>query len=278
MEQKLPHISTHPYVFAVRVEWRWPDNYFWFGRVELQYVRENRIPIVEIIEWPVVAKVISGLRAGEKIHVRMRPLDKDGNGPAWNASDWLEGASSSDTQDIVQHVQDSLAASSPLLNMNYETEEPGKNHSAGMKVGIEGNQQQVKFLADRFAVTFGIQLRTPEEVREIEEYLKRQRLAKSMRDALEELSPFTVSYGQVFIQEAFFKGGEIQATNIEPVVEDKAKQESTRSEPKNNISINIHSVAPDSDAASDSVSKAVNERINLMLKPGGTIWRAMNKC
>lgn len=215
-----------------------------------------------------MAKVISGLRAGEKIHVRMRPLDKDGNGPAWNASDWLEGASSSDTQDIVQHVQDSLAASSPFLNMNYETEEPGKNHSAGMKVGIEGNQQQVKFLA---------QLRTPEEVREIEEYLKRQRLAKSLRDALEELSPFTVSNGQVFIQEAFFKGGEIQATNIEPVVEYKAKQESTRSEPKNNISINIHSVAPDIGAASDSISKAVDERINLMLKPGGSIWRAMNK-
>ena len=120
---------------------------------------------------------------------------------------------------------------------------------------------------------FGIQLRTPEEVREIEEYLKRQRLAKSMRDALEEISPFTVSNGQVFIQEAFFKGGEIQATKIEPVVEDKAKQESTSSEPKNNISINIHSVAPDSGAASDSISKA----INLMLKPGGSIWRAMNK-
>lgn len=143
MKQKLSHISASPIAFGVRVEWLWPDGSHWFHRLEMQYVRENQIPIVQIIEWPVTDTVISGLEAGEKIHVRVRGLDKEGNGPEWNASDWIEAASSTDVQEIVEHVLQSvnesqnftkLVGKNPLPSGGYVTPQ-----SYTIRVGVEEN-------------------------------------------------------------------------------------------------------------------------------------------
>lgn len=161
MKQKLSHIVTSPVAFGVRVEWLGPEGSHWFHRLELQYVRENQIPIVQIIEWPVTGTVISELKAGEKIHVRMRALDYEGNGPDWNTSDWIEAASSTDVQEIVEHVLQSinesqnftkLVGKNPLPSGGYVTpqsytirvgvEESGHRHAAG--VGIAVNKAALK--------------------------------------------------------------------------------------------------------------------------------------
>lgn len=127
MKQKLSHIVTSPVAFGVRVEWLWSEGSHWFHRLELQYVRENQIPIVQIIEWPVTGTVISELKAGEKIHVRMRALDKEGDGPDWNASDWIEAASSTDVQEIVEHVLQSVNESQNFTKLVEETHSYGQS-------------------------------------------------------------------------------------------------------------------------------------------------------
>lgn len=154
MKQKLSHIVTSPVAFGVRVEWLWPEGSHWFHRLELQYVRENQIPIVQIIEWPVTGTVISELKAGEKIHVRMRALDKEGNGPDWNTGDWIDAVSSTDAQEIVEHVIQSikLVSQNPPPSGGYVTpqsytirvgvEESGHRHAAG--VGIAVNKAALK--------------------------------------------------------------------------------------------------------------------------------------
>ncbi|MDU4241355.1 MAG: hypothetical protein E7I22_01085 [Bifidobacterium longum] len=113
-------LKTEPKPYGVQVEWTWPDGSHWFSRVELQYVREKSIPVVKVIEWPVTGLFISGLKVGEKIHVRMRGLDKEGNGPRWKASDWIEGVAS-ELQSTVDEVLDSIRKSDVFEVLSGET-------------------------------------------------------------------------------------------------------------------------------------------------------------
>ncbi|WP_144817366.1 hypothetical protein [Enterobacter sp. DE0047] len=171
MKQKLSHIAISPVAFGVRVEWLWPDGSHWFHRLELQYVRENQIPIVQIIEWPVTGTVISGLKAGEKIHVRMRGLDNEGNGLDWNASDWIEGASSTDVQEIVDHILQGINESQTfkkLVGQNLPTsggyvtpqnytlrvgnDENGSLCATGFGAAVENGKKQVEFKAEKFEI------------------------------------------------------------------------------------------------------------------------------
>ncbi|MDU4155030.1 MAG: hypothetical protein E7H83_26260 [Enterobacteriaceae bacterium] len=113
-------LKTEPKPYGVEVEWTWPDGSHWFSRVELQYVREKSIPVVKVIEWPVTGLFISGLKVGEKIHVRMRGLDKEGNGPWWKASDWIEGVAS-ELQSTNDEVLDSIRKSDVFKILNGQT-------------------------------------------------------------------------------------------------------------------------------------------------------------
>lgn len=113
-------LKTEPKPYGVQVEWTWPDGSHWFSRVELQYVREKSIPVVKVIEWPVTGLFISGLKVGEKIHVRMRGLDKEGNGPRWKASDWIEGVAS-ELQSTVDEVLDSIRKSDVFKVLSGQT-------------------------------------------------------------------------------------------------------------------------------------------------------------
>ncbi|MDU7134851.1 MAG: hypothetical protein E6325_26185, partial [Enterobacteriaceae bacterium] len=113
-------LKTESKPYGVQVEWTWPDGSHWFSRVELQYVREKSIPVVKVIEWPVTGLFISGLKVGEKIHVRMRGLDKEGNGPRWKASDWIEGVAS-ELQSTIDEVLDSIRKSDVFKVLSGQT-------------------------------------------------------------------------------------------------------------------------------------------------------------
>jgi hypothetical protein len=113
-------LKTEPKPYGVQIEWAWPDGSHWFSRVELQYVREKSIPVVKVIEWPVTGLFISGLNVGEKIHVRMRGLDKEGNGPGWKASDWIEGVAS-ELHSTTDEVLDSIRKSDVFKILSGQT-------------------------------------------------------------------------------------------------------------------------------------------------------------
>lgn len=152
-------LKTEPKPYGVQVEWTWPDGSHWFSRVELQYVREKSIPVVKVIEWPVTGLFISGLKVGEKIHVRMRGLDKEGNGPRWKASDWIEGVAS-ELQSTVDEVLDSIRKSDVFKVLSGQTFindaviKDGSIRDAWLLNIPNGDKQQsVVFRADRFKAT-----------------------------------------------------------------------------------------------------------------------------
>ncbi|RTQ16398.1 DUF1983 domain-containing protein [Enterobacter mori] len=136
----------------------------------------------ERIFWPATVCLISGLKAGERLQVRLRPIAEDGSARDWRAGDWIEGVSSVDTEEIIEALDEEIRNSCALhglkggwfvdktgkayihealigdgvVSANYivkmNVNHGGKLHVAGMAVCIEGDQRKVVFEADRFKV------------------------------------------------------------------------------------------------------------------------------
>lgn len=177
----VPYVKTTPKPFGVNVEWKWPVSCLW---LELQYLHEDGRLVKEIIHWPAINYLISGLKAGERLQLRLRPLPvgQDGSARDWRAGDWIEGVSSVDTEEIIEALDEEIRNSCALhgikggwfvdktgkayihealigngtLSANYSVkmnvDYGGKRYAAGMTLGVEEGKQQVTFKADRFKV------------------------------------------------------------------------------------------------------------------------------
>ena len=103
MENKLPIIVTRPVAYGVQVEWRWPANAY--GEyVQLQCLYQDNRLTDEPFHRTARGKEITNLKPGEKIQIRARIVDYQGNAPDWKHSDWQDGAASCD----VQHHMDDI--------------------------------------------------------------------------------------------------------------------------------------------------------------------------
>lgn len=175
----VPYVKTTPKPFGVDVEWKWPGG---CAVLELQCLHEDGRLMKERIFWPATVCLISGLKAGERLQVRLRPIAEDGSARDWRAGDWIEGVSSVDTEEIIEALDEEIRNSCALhglkggwfvdktgkayihealigdgvVSQNYSVKlnvaGKGKPHEAGMTLGVEGEHSKVEFLADRFKV------------------------------------------------------------------------------------------------------------------------------
>ncbi|HGA3389921.1 hypothetical protein [Enterobacter hormaechei] len=102
----IPHVTTKPHPFGVTVRWQWPESRDCY-QIELQYLLEDGVFQKEIINWPDNERKINGLKAGERLQVRLRPINADGSWPAWRTSDWIECASSTNVPEIIESIEHS---------------------------------------------------------------------------------------------------------------------------------------------------------------------------
>lgn len=70
--------------------------------LELQCLHEDGRLVKERLYWPTIGYLISGLKTGERVQVRLRPIAEDGSARDWRAGDWIEGVSSVDAGEIVE--------------------------------------------------------------------------------------------------------------------------------------------------------------------------------
>ncbi|CZZ86495.1 gp24 [Enterobacter roggenkampii] len=173
--KSIPHVTTTPKPFGVNVEWKWPDAPHQCIQLELQYLHEDGRLVKEVISWPVTEFMISGLKAGERLQVRLRPIAEDGSARDWRAGDWIEGVSSVDAAEMVQALQDDIRSNA---------------------------------MFDALSCDGGI---SPEEMWDAMEHIKRTRQTKAFGKSLAELSPFTMKNGQVFIKDAVIGNGIVSA-------------------------------------------------------------------
>ncbi|MCR2775553.1 DUF1983 domain-containing protein [Enterobacter kobei] len=182
----VPYVKTTPKPFGVDVEWKWPGG---CAVLELQCLHEDGRLMKKRIFWPATVCLISGLKAGERLQVRLRPIAEDGSARDWRAGDWIEGVSSVDTEEIIEaldeeirnsdafkvlkdgwsfeksgvliinngevfvtdaKIDDAVLSKSYIVKLNVAGK--GKPHEAGMTIGVEGEHSKVEFLADRFKV------------------------------------------------------------------------------------------------------------------------------
>ncbi|MGT2074550.1 DUF1983 domain-containing protein [Enterobacter hormaechei] len=178
----IPHVTTTPKPFGVTVEWKWPDGSHQLSQLELQYLCDDGRIMKECIYWPITSHLISGLKAGERLQVRLRPIAEDGSARDWRAGDWIEGVSSVDTEEIIEALDEEIRNSCALhglkggwfvdktgkayihealigngtLSTNYSVkmnvDYGGKRYAAGMTLGVEDSQSNVEFMADRYTV------------------------------------------------------------------------------------------------------------------------------
>ncbi|MFO3963822.1 DUF1983 domain-containing protein [Enterobacter hormaechei] len=175
----VPYVKTTPKPFGVDVEWKWPGG---CAVLELQCLHEDGRLMKERIFWPATVCLISGLKAGERLQVRLRPIAEDGSARDWRAGDWIEGVSSVDTEEIIEALDEEIRNSCALhglkggwfvdktgkayihealigngtLSTNYSVkmnvDYGGKRYAAGMTLGVEDSQSNVEFMADRYTV------------------------------------------------------------------------------------------------------------------------------
>ncbi|EOZ1493098.1 hypothetical protein SR74_22350 [Enterobacter asburiae] len=175
----VPYVKTTPKPFGVDVEWKWPGG---CAELELQCLHEDGRLMKKRIFWPATVCLISGLKAGERLQVRLRPIAEDGSARDWRAGDWIEGVSSVDTEEIIEALDEEIRNSCALhglkggwfvdktgkayihealigdgvVSQNYSVKlnvaGKGKPHEAGMTLGVEGEHSKVEFMADRFKV------------------------------------------------------------------------------------------------------------------------------
>jgi len=174
----IPHVLIVSKPFGVNVEWKWPDDSHLFSQLELQYLFEDGQLVSESFIWPVAEKSISGLKAGERLQVRLRQFNEDSSKPGWKIGDWVEGVSSTNLFEIMDTLQQEINCRAV-------------NQFASKAVNCDA------FTAD--------------EISDAVEHIKRKRKEKADAKAMAETSPFVVEDGKVFIKDAVIGNGIVSA-------------------------------------------------------------------
>ncbi|WP_371343518.1 hypothetical protein [Enterobacter hormaechei] len=155
----ISHVATMSKPFGVNVEWKWPNGSSWFSKLELQCLREDGRLVKECIYYPNTSHLISGLKSGERVQVRVRIVAVNGSTRDWQVSDWIQGESSVDAGDIVQWLEDEIRNSetfkvfrgqcfineakigngivSTNYNVNLNMSDTAKQHGCGLFGGID---------------------------------------------------------------------------------------------------------------------------------------------
>ena len=147
----VPYVKTTPKPFGVAVEWKWPGG---CAVLELQCLHEDGRLVKELIHWPAINYLISGLKAGERLQLRLRPLPvgQDGSARDWRASDWIEGVSSVDTEEIIEALDEEIRNSCALhgLKGGWFVDKTGKAyiHEALIGNGTLSTNYSVKMNVD----------------------------------------------------------------------------------------------------------------------------------
>lgn len=148
----LPVKGVSPALWGVKVHWKWPDGSFWGNRLELQCLFADGRLDKEFIPWPCTGKLIGGLKAGERLQVRLRLVDKNGKSRNWRSSDWLDGVSSTDASDYLNRIDGFFRNASD--NSDAQNSETGWHLNKSGEAHIAGEPDSLQVDAERVGQNF----------------------------------------------------------------------------------------------------------------------------
>lgn len=205
----LPVKGVSPALWGVKVHWKWPDGSFWGNRLELQCLFADGRLDKEFIPWPCTGKLIGGLKAGERLQVRLRLVDKNGKSRDWRSSDWLDGVSSTDASDYLNRIDGVFRNASDNSDAQNHPEHPsdtGWNLNKSGEAHIAGEPDSLQ--KGSYNLNAGVKT----EASELQEVMQ---VIDKMARAFE---AFSVQVGKNFINDAYIKGGTIQSGSISDTI------------------------------------------------------------
>lgn len=110
----LAHVKTSPIPFGVKVEWLWPEHSDSNSRLEMQHLSSDGVLEKQIVNWPVEALQICGLKAGERLQIRLRIMGFNEITRDWRQADWIEGVSSTNAGDYLGETSSSWSVKGKL--------------------------------------------------------------------------------------------------------------------------------------------------------------------
>lgn len=99
---QFPQVLTTPKPWGVQVKWQWPEGSAQYSHIEIQYLYSGGDLKKKILGWPCESMTIGGLKVGEHLQIRLRPIDENGVGLEWTQGDWIEGVSSSNAAEYLE--------------------------------------------------------------------------------------------------------------------------------------------------------------------------------
>lgn len=221
-------LSTKSLVFAIQIDWGFPDGLYVAERTELWYSQANdRDTAIKLgdFAYPQNTHTMMGLAAGAAFYFWARIVDKNGLPGPWTAS--VYGQASSDATAILQYLTDKITSTqlaqelldeiesgggaavevqeiknelAAMYTIKTQMTSGGRTYIAGIGVGVENNEgiieSQVLVAADRFAVIHP--------------------------NGTGVVVPFVVQGGQVFISSAFIANASIGSAKIADWLESDA--------------------------------------------------------
>ncbi|QFH65078.1 hypothetical protein FR773_10190 [Leclercia adecarboxylata] len=139
-------VETNPELWGVSVKWKWPEESTWGRRLELQCLFSDGRLKHDLISWPVTGTHIGGLKAGERVQIRLRPIDKNGNSPEWSVGDWTEGVSSANAGDYLNNICVDIIKS-PIhssLTINDAFLQPGSTQSEQLDKAVISSSYSIQ--------------------------------------------------------------------------------------------------------------------------------------
>lgn len=276
----VPYVKTTPKPFGVNVEWKWPVSCLW---LELQYLHEDGRLVKEIIHWPAINYLISGLKAGERLQLRLRPLPvgQDGSARDWRASDWIEGVSSVDVGEIVEALDEEIRNSDAF---NIPSDKPFINDDAIKDGSISAKWAFPKSDLRLMEPFGGVPLR-------ITNVSTKVSLTNEMRDAFIAAARYSgqfvekptgyVQQSVVFMADRF-KVTDGASASGEPTTQEKIQQGANAIIEAAKASLARHEammadLASAQTAITKSINQAVDDSIANALRPGGAIHRMLHR-
>ncbi|WP_217188973.1 hypothetical protein [Enterobacter soli] len=274
----VPYVKTTPKPFGVDVEWKWPGG---CAVLELQCLHEDGRLMKERIFWPATVCLISGLKAGERLQVRLRPIAEDGSARDWRAGDWIEGVSSVDVGEIVEALDEEIRNSDAF---NIPSDKPFINDAAIKDGSISAKLAFPKSDLRLMEPFGGVPLR-------ITNVSTKVSLTNEMRDAViaavrdsgqfVEKPTGDVQQSVVFMADRFKVTYGASASG-EPTTQEKIQQGANAIIEAAKASLARHEammadLASAQTAITKSINQAVDDAIANALRPGGAIHRMLHR-
>lgn len=165
--------------------------------------------IKNLFPWPCNGKLIGGLKAGERLQVRLRLVDKNGKSRDWRSSDWLDGVSSTDASDYLNRIDGVFRNASDNSDAQNHPEHPSDTGWHLNKSGVfHAADKPEPVQTNSYNMTVGINVDAGEL----------QAVMEGINKLVRAFEAFSVQVGKNFINDAYIQDGTIQSAYINDAI------------------------------------------------------------